>query len=175
MIQEQLRVLIEGHARWRESHPICDAGDVQVAQTDPEMVLAIDAAGFRTDLLANAQQGRVFWKIVPTKEEWLFLDKCQLVDPKWGRFDLILSLRHCSVSCFADLHVPELGWETQEVTLGSWNWSWNRNRNVRLRANPLTPSCWRHGCWVVLGEFVNDRLSRWLCCGLFGEGVDEKW
>lgn len=82
---EQLRVFIKGHARWRESHPVGHGSDVQVAQPDPETVLAVDATGFRADLLAGAQQRRVFWEIVaPAEKEWLFFNKCELVDPKPG-------------------------------------------------------------------------------------------
>jgi hypothetical protein len=49
------------------------------------MVLAVDATGFRADLLAGAQKRRVFWEIVaPAEKEWLFFNKCELVDPKPG-------------------------------------------------------------------------------------------
>lgn len=87
------------------------------------MVLSVDAAGFRADLLACAQQRRVFWEMLVEKAklEWLFFNECQLVYPNAGRVEVSIESSKSFGPIFGPprvgLHIPELGRETQEVAL----------------------------------------------------------
>ena len=65
--QDQLRVLVKGHVGRREPHPVGESGDVQIKDCDPELVLSVDAAGLHADLLACAQQRRIFWEMLVEK------------------------------------------------------------------------------------------------------------